>query len=111
MQMTDGQLEVQTKQTMHENEQMASELAFQHRETERLGCFCLCLCLRSRPRVSLPPPPALSITFCSHYFLPSAASPGDLYVFGVPDITLSSGAQEQAAVPREPGDPARIVYV
>ena len=38
--MTDGQLEVQTKKTMNENEQMASELAFQHRETERLVCGC-----------------------------------------------------------------------
>ena len=36
MQMTDGQLEDGTKETMQQNEQMASELAFQHRETERL---------------------------------------------------------------------------
>eukprot|EP00286_Rhodomonas_abbreviata_P000782 CAMPEP_0181288166 /NCGR_PEP_ID=MMETSP1101-20121128/183_1 /TAXON_ID=46948 /ORGANISM="Rhodomonas abbreviata, Strain Caron Lab Isolate" /LENGTH=491 /DNA_ID=CAMNT_0023392261 /DNA_START=147 /DNA_END=1622 /DNA_ORIENTATION=- len=36
MKMTDSQLETTTKKTMHENEQMASELAFQNRETERL---------------------------------------------------------------------------
>ena len=36
MEDTDGQLEQSTKETMHHNEQMASELAYQHRETERL---------------------------------------------------------------------------
>jgi len=36
MKLTDSQLESTTKKTMHENEQMASELAFQNRETERL---------------------------------------------------------------------------
>ena len=36
MEDTDGQLEHATKETMRHNEQMASELAYQHRETERL---------------------------------------------------------------------------
>mgnify|MGYP006876808868 CR=1 FL=1 len=36
MKLTDSQLESTTKKTMHANEQMASELAFQNRETERL---------------------------------------------------------------------------
>ena len=36
MEDTEGQLEQSTKETMHHNEQMASELAYQHRETERL---------------------------------------------------------------------------
>lgn len=36
MRLTDNQLEATTKKTMQENEQMASELAFQNHETERL---------------------------------------------------------------------------
>ncbi|KAJ1495134.1 hypothetical protein T484DRAFT_2219579 [Baffinella frigidus] len=36
MRLTDNQLEATTKKTLLENEQMASELAFQNRETERL---------------------------------------------------------------------------
>ena len=36
MRLTDDQLEATTKRTMRENEQMAAELAYQSRETERL---------------------------------------------------------------------------
>lgn len=36
MKLTDEQLEATTKKTIAENEQMASELTFQNRDTERL---------------------------------------------------------------------------
>lgn len=36
MQLTDNQLEITTKRTIMENEQMASELAYQSRQTENM---------------------------------------------------------------------------